>query len=259
MKQLIDHTGKYILLPESIDEIDGRQLVAIAEFMHSPVNSINQWLKLLRSLSSQSLIQFYLLVSTEMKMAGLEHITWVLDDWSISRQLLPSYRGMHGPKSELDNVTLAEFYFSEKCYADYIESQSVESLDTLVAVLYRMPKKKYDISRDPDGDIRLPFNSNSTWFLQKKVSRWPLKVKQAILLWYDGCRKKITEDNPDIFSGGQSGDSSDSDMFGIMRSLAGGKYGDFYSIEKMLLHTALLEMNFMIAESKRAEAELKRK
>lgn len=257
MIELIYDKTTRITLPENADEISGKQFIEIAGIIHQPMNMVKARLKLLRVLSGKSLISFFFL-SNDVKHRCLDHVGWIYEEWAITRQLIPKYRRFYGPREELTNLTLAEFYFSEKFYAEIVENDSNEALDSLISVLYRVPKRKYDKHKNLEGDIRQAFESTASEYYIRKIKRWPLKVKQAILLWYDACRQKIAKDNPDIFNGTGSNEDNEADMFGIMRGLSGGKYGTFKEVEKLLLHTALMEMNCILAENERLKAELEK-
>ncbi len=258
MIELIYDKEHRLLLPQSADELNGRQFISIAGALHSGTNVLKMSLRVLRALLGKSLIGFYLM-DNDIKHRCLDHVQWVFGDLAITKQLIPKYRGFYGPKSELTNITLAEFYFTERFFAQYLEKQAPEALDSLISVLYRVPKAEYDKEKDLEGDIRQAFNSNASEYYARKVKKWPLRVKQAILMWYDSCRAQIAKDNPAIFnSAGSPGEETEADMFGILRGLAGGKYGDFEKVEKMYLGTALLEMNFIIAENERLQAEIEK-
>jgi len=244
-----------ILMPEKADELSPRQYIRVAGAVNMKSNTLKVWLMALRALMDKTALQFYLL-NNDIKHRCLDYVKWVFEDLAITRQLIPEYRGFYGPRSELVNLTLAEFYFSELFYSRFVKNDDPEALDSLISVLYRPGKIKYDKHKDLDGDIRQVFNSNASEYYATRVKKWPMAVKYAILMWYDSCRAKIAGDNPAIFNGTGEGADDEADMFGILRGLAGGKYGDFEKVERLLLGTALLEMNFLIAENARLQAEI---
>lgn len=257
MKDLIYDIDKHITVPEEPAELTRDQLIAIAAVLHSDMEILTASIKVLHIFSGRSWFEFKR-IPDDAKLAMIDHIDWVFDDWDFSEQLLPEYAGFYGPTTELDNLRLSEFYISEKLYSALVIDEDKSALDQLVAVLYRLPKDCYDIEKDIDGDIRQPFNGNTIPYYAKQIKNWPLAVKQAILLWYDGCRKKIASENEEIFNGAGDNEDNDKDMFGILRALAGGKYGDFEKVENLYLNTALREMNCSIADIKRLEAQTKK-
>jgi len=257
MQYIIYHKNKTIALPENIAECTGTQLVYIAAILHSKLPKQNAALKMLRVLSGLGIWRWWRLPA-DAKLQMLQYVEWAFTDFKLNQQLLPVYNGFYGPKAELDNLTLSEFYFTERFYADHLNGDA-DAINKLVAVLYRKPKLFYNKLKDIDGDIRQPFNGNLVNYYAAKVSRWPMPVKMAIFLFYDGCLATIRENNAKIFTAGSnSGDNNNADMFGILRGLAGGKYGDLEKVEKMYLHTALLEINFVIQENEEMEANIKK-
>lgn len=254
MKRLIYHKHKSIRLPEAIDELEARQLRGIAGVIHSGVNKLKGSLIALRILSKKSWIGFMFL-SADVKLRCIEHVQWIFDDLMLTDQLIPEFKGFHGPKSEFNNMKLAEFHASEIYYQQTIK-QEPGALDNLVAVLYRKAKKNYDPALDSEGDIRIKFNGNEVAYYAKQVRHWPKNLKYAILMFYDGCRKKIQNDHDEIFTSGDQGDI-DTGMYGIMRGLAGPRFGDLEKVEEMYLHHALLEISILIKEEEKLKAQYK--
>lgn len=256
----IIHDNGTLLLPENATELSGEQLIKIAGVLHGSHTNLDASLRVLWALSNMGWWQWFRLPA-EVKLKCMPYVQWVFEEWYVTKQLIPVYKKYYGPSEGLCNLTLSEFYFTEKAYSNIVENKNdAEALNELVAILYRPAKPNYDIAKNLDGDCRIAFNNNATDFYKKQISQWATDVKQAILLFYDGCRKKIADENPEIFSGTSSSDNeSDGDMFGILRGLASdGKYGDFEKVEKLPLYTALYEMNFLIAENKRLETQLKK-
>ena len=137
------------------------------------------------------------------------------------------------------------------------ENENEEAaLNKLCATLYRPAKKNYDKIKNPDGDVRIPFNASEIEWNTRFVKRWPRHIKLAVLLWYADCKQLLFLTYPDAFDSGTNVQSNMyQGMFGMIRSIAGGKYGNFKEVEIMLVHNALME----IVSAKEEEEELKRK
>ena len=254
MKQIIYHKRKSFNLPETEEELSGKQLIGIAGLLHDRyISVLKASLQALRILSGMSWWKFIRL-SPEVKLNSLPHIQWIFDKLSITINLIPEYKGFYGPSEELNNLTLAEFHFAERYYAE-ITDDDYTSLPYLIAVLYRLPKKGYNKKLDVDGDIRQKFNSNTLDYYSNRIENWPAPVKNAILMFYDSCREKISNDYEDLFSGG--GEDDGLGMYGIMRGLAGDKFGNIQQVEEMLLHNALTELTIIGDEAKELEAKYK--
>ncbi len=254
MKKIIYHKNKSFLLSETPEELTGKQFIRIAGLLHQDYTTyLKASLSALRILSGMSRWKF-LRLSNEVKLNSLEHVQWVFDKISITKNLVPVYKNFYGPSDELNNMTLAEFHFAEQYYSQ-IKENDYSALPHLIATIYRKAKPGYDKSLDKDGDIREKFNSNVVDYYAAEIAKWPEEVKFAILIFYDSCREKIAKDNKEIFSG-EADDGLG--MYSVIRMLAGSKFGDIEKVEEMFLHNALLELNLIKEEEKELERMYKK-
>lgn len=246
------YNTKTFLLPESYNELSGKQLVAIAALKSSGIRVDVALLKAMSILLNKSTFRFILLPA-DLKDRLLPFVKWVFEENTLTEQLLPEYKGYHGPKKEFNNLSLAEFHQTEIFYSQFAASEDKDALNKLVAVLYRRPKKKYDTRRDSEGDIRTAFNSNEVDYYAKKIKKWPHAVKLAIVLFYDGCRQNLKALYEKVFTGEGGKEDGPDGMFGVIRGLAGNKYGDFEKVESLNVHTALYEIELVIEEQEELE------
>lgn len=270
----LHYSKKTYTLPESLNELSDKQLIAIAGLQHSEEAEDVAKLKALQILLGYSTLRFALLpADLKERMTAARpnprseaspqpsppgegelkygFVDFVFSENKLTEQIIPTYKGYYGPAKEFDNLTLAEFHNTEVNYHLLVngeEDEKDEALNNIVAVLYRKPKPNYDNKRDPDGDIRLAFNANEMAFYAKKVAKWPLNVKLAVLMYYDGCRQYLANQYNQIF-GGSGSDDNRAGLFGIMRGLAGTKYGDFDKIEHLNIHTAMSDLEEQIEEA----------
>lgn len=250
MKPLIYDKGKSFTLPENVEELTGKQFIQLAGLLHQQYTTVlKASLTALRILSGMSHLKFYFL-SNEVKLKTIEHVMWVFDKITITKNLVPEYKGFYGPAEDLNNMTLSEFHFAEQYYAE-VAGENYASLPHLIATIYRKAKPGYNKKMDVDGDVREKFNSNVVDFYAEKISKWPDAVKFAILIFYDSCREKIANDYKQIFSG--PGESDGLGMYSVIRKLAGNKFGEVEKVEEMLLHNALLELTLIMDEEKELE------
>lgn len=255
MKTLIySKRQKQILVPERWDELTAKQFIQLAGILHNSESEIMKLDRALKVVCNKSLYGF-LRIPAEIRLRCYSHIAWIFDKQHSTKQLLPVYGGLYGPASDFDNLVMAELHHTETAYFKLTQQNDATALDELVAVLYRSKKKDYDLKRDKDGDIRIAFSYGDIRYHQKKIAKWPMAVKQAILLWYDACRQSLVELYPEAFEGGESSANIYQGLYGMIRSLSGDKYGDFEKVNHLYVHIAFLE----IVASKNEEAELKRK
>lgn len=254
MKELIYHKRKKktgsILLPENWDEITSKQYLQLVQLFHANILDPDVAVdKALYILLNKNLFS-YLILPLQVRQACYDHVLWVFEEKQITKQLLPKYKGLYGPESEFDDLTMVEFHHAEIEYAEAIKNNenSNEALNKLIAVLYRpMANGK-----------RAPFTFELIEPSLKQIDRWPMNVKLAILIWYDGCRQLLRELYPLAFEGSSdSGDNYFSGLYLMMRSIAGNKYGTWKDVEQMSVHLAFMEIVASIEDEKRLEEQLK--
>lgn len=263
MIELIYHKG-LMKLPENFEELSRKQFIGLSKLLFTGGDALRCKVQALKILCGFSAFKFALL-KAEVISRAIEYVDWVFDPKNTTtKQLIPHYKGYYGPSSDFDNLRMKEFHMSELYYREIgnEENQDVEaSINHLVAVLYRPGKWFYNKKKDKDGDIRRKFNENVTSYRSKRIAHWPLKVKQAIVLWYSSCRQQLEEDNPTVFrdgSGSSFESQFDTGMYGVMRSLAGDKLGPLEKIEGLHVKTCMLEIGLTKEEEKYFEEKMKR-
>jgi hypothetical protein len=247
---------KYGPIPDSYNELSGKQLIALMKMFERKLEVEVAKLEALRILLGMSTFWFVLL-SADSKNRMLPYVEWVFDKNTLTKQLIHFYNGFIGPKKEFDNLTVAEFHFAEIFYRELVHEKNEAALDKLVAVLYRNPKLKYNHKVDSDGDARIRFNANEVdYYSSEYISHWRKEVKLAILMFYDGNRQYLLELYDDVFQGDKGEENSDG-MFGIIRGLSGEKYGDIDKVERLNIHTALNEISLQIKEAEELKRQYK--
>lgn len=260
------YSNKRYDLPESWNELTGKQLVQLVALVHKGVTEDVALLEALRILWKKSRLSFYGFMQlwrpsfwNDLKQRALKEVIWVFESEKVlTDQLLPKYRGLYGPAGEFSNLRMIEFHACEVYYHRFVHDKDDVWLNRLVAVLYRPGKKKYNKKLDADGDIREPFSEYISTYYADKVAKWPAAVKQAILMWYDGNRQMLIRFNQDVFSGSGVKSNIAEGMYGVIRSIAqSGIHGDFEKVSDMNVHKAVMEMRKSIEEFREQERQLK--
>ncbi len=258
----IHYQKKKLVIPDAWNELSTRQYIRVVKLLHKPVT--NEWTAadaMLRILSSLNFFAFYLLPA-DMRLRCYEFLRWVYEKQNITDQILPKYKGLYAPAASFTNLLLIEFHHTEIAYREFVLSKTEDdaALIRLCAVLYRLPKnkKKYDYKRNPDGDLRQPFNANEVAFYEKKIKRWPAAVKLAVFIWYDACRQQLFKDFSEAFTGKSKSESYAQGLFEMMRSISGGKYGTLKDVEQLHVYTAFLEIVASKHEAKELEKQMKK-
>ena len=249
--------SKSYYLPENFNELNKKQLIWLARLLSQEKNEYHE-LEVLNALLDVGLFEFFR-ISPEIKLNMLPLTQWVYEGNTLTEQLIPEYNGLFGPCREFDNLTLGEFHFSETYYRQ-LATGDLTAVNSLVAVLYRKPRPFYNKSKDKYGDIRLPFNANLIAYYANKIASWPTSVKTAIVMWYDGCREKLVKTYNEVFAapGGSDHNDNDAGMYGVIRNLSGDRFGKISEVEQVFVHTAFMEIEKVMEDNRRMEAELKK-
>lgn len=180
--------------------------------------------------------------------------SFLLEDISLTRNLLPTYEGFQGPADELSNVVAAEFCFSEIAFLQWKQNRNVSYLNSLVAILYRPGKSSKDRVKDDNGDLRYPFYPHLTVKYERIVRKWPYCVKLMIAMYYEGCRRKKIEENENLFSGSDS--ESLYGLWSVLREIArSGHFGDFDKVQNQFIDTIFMELQEVQAEHDRLKSK----
>lgn len=257
---IIEIRKKFYNVPTQWNELTAEQLLAVMmAFENKKYTEDKRVLKLLKVLLDVSYFTWL-----RWKAEDIEEFIYLVGflyqgNTGLTKQLITAYDSLYGPADNIGNVSMGEFTFAEHYFMGWQENRDDEELlNRLVAVLYRPCKRKYDFKKNAEGDCRIPFNENvSAYYSDAVVSGWSKHVKMAIATWYAGCRQQLVDDNPDVFGG--NGEAGKYGLISIMRSIAkDGVHGDFESVEKKSVHLMMIELNEVVEEGKRMEAELKK-
>lgn len=259
MQELFYHKNKSLVIPASWEELTPKQFIALSALMHSGMRDADYAFdKALYILSGKWLLKF-LLIPADLRYRMHEHITWVFDKITTTKQFIPKYQGLYGPDENFFNLNMVEFHHTETAFYKFThEEEKEDALNELVAILFRQPRKNYNHKRNAGGDHRIDFTFADIQFHQRKTEKWPVHVKQSILTWYATCRQQLVEYYPTAFDGEPDNSQNYYDgMFGMIRNIAGGKYGDWEKVELMNVHQAFREIVESVQEAKELEAKIK--
>lgn len=131
----------------------------------------------------------------------------------------------------LYKTTFNQFLTAENFYTAYQQTNKVEYLNCLVATLYKMPWQKFN------EDL---VKKRSRHF---KLSR--LHIKYTVFLWYSGFRWYVSQQCPNIFSKGGSGESVKikDHILGMVRGLTDGDVTKNDAVQQVETWEALYELD----------------
>ncbi len=246
---------KYYPMPTCWNELTGDQLVRCLPVIYADWSDGKKQLALLRILTGIGRWRFLFAHPAELS-EYFYRLSFLFEQNTLTRNLVPRYDGLHGPGDNFCNITVSEFIFSETFYLRYRENNEIADLDMLIAVLYRAGRfiLTYNYRINPAGDFRRKFNDNLIDHYVKKIRRWPIGVKNAILHYYEGCRGRLVESYSDVFGG--SGEPARRGMLSLMVSMAEtGTFGPFDQVEKLYLHTFMIGLSEAIDKAEKMKTQ----
>lgn len=247
---IIELNKRFYTVPTSLNELTFRQLVKALDLFEHCGNVYELNVSLLKVITGMGLWRFVFCKAEELQEAIYLN-AFLAGKNDLTTNLLPAYKGFVGPASSFDNLRMSEFVFSEDAFFKWKGTGNTESLDHLVAVLYRHKKKGYDEEKNEDGDARVAFNENiCSYHAKHAIAGWQVKVKRAIAFWYEGCREEMFAQFPSVF-GGSGGDPAKYGLLSIMRNVADkGVHGNFKEVEHLHVRMVMLELDEMMEEKK---------
>ena len=245
-------------LPANWGELTRRQLVALTPVLFQPLTPVAAQVRLLRLLLALP-AGLWRGLSTFQIADLLRLVRFLTEPSRLTRQLLPVlgawYRRLAGPGDWLAGVSVWEFSNAESHLRKWVDTQKEEHLNALVAVLYR-PRRAFwwvrKFSPSYTGDSRQVFNGKNVAARAGRVGRLPLAQRQAVLLYYLGCRAALESAYPHLFSGDEANGKDANPWLTLIGRLPNDKFGDVEAIGKRPLHTVLLFTNQFIRDAPEA-------
>jgi hypothetical protein len=218
------------------------------------------------------------LVSTHQLMAISEQMKFLFDivetaeghnyqlHCKLFRQLIPEIEvaghTFYGPDDALTNILFKEYIRAETYFAEFLSKKDKASADRLIATLYRQQAKDYNPADvNFSGDRREPINDFLIENRAKVISKLDDVTRQAILMWYEGCKFFLTQKYPYVFEEGETTSKKEtaSAFESFMRLVATLSNNDATRSEAWLetnLHMVLMSMDNMRKQQIEMEEKL---
>lgn len=108
------------------------------------------------------------------------------------------------PSDGLENISFYELCTSFALYESYLETNNIDTVDQLLATIYRPQKQatKQNKQSDYNGDKRMPLLHHEGMVKKriKKIKELDPLVKKVLLFWFASCREQIINHFQDLFS-----------------------------------------------------------
>lgn len=167
---------------------------------------------------------------------------------------------LYGPVNAFHKLSFEEFSFADEALKLYNESNEIEHLHELMAVLYRGKKKGFK-RKDPadNGDIRQAFNYVTYEWVKPVLESQPMYNKLMVYLWFSHCRLQMLTHFNKVFKRREDdmGDDEGSSWVSTAMNLGGGVL-NFHTIRRENVYLVFEEMKRLVEERERLEEKLEK-
>ena len=185
-------------------------------------------------------------------------------EYSGVRNLLPdipsSYGTLIGPADGISNIRLSEYIKAETAYAEWCKNKRIHNALQLVAALWRPSKTGYDPDTDATGDAREAYNGFLVDDRACKLASLPREYINGALLFYESCRRFISDKWPEVYEGESSNEKVDA-FTGFMRlvsSLADNDVTKVEAVRESYLYDTMFSLQAMARQYKKMKEQMKK-
>lgn len=273
-------SGKWLRIPETIDEMSAEQFLDFAFLLHSwETENIDvekfKLLLLLRLANIKVSARYNFAMGEEEKNeieANIAVLSGLMDSFFVesvqnnrlvkhinldyTKNHLPVYKGRQNAGDIFQNMTFEEFTQASIFHSSYIKTRSEGDLNRLVAVLYLRRKRFLFIQKHWDGydfDERKAFNAKAIEREAQKIAKLPYSFRYAAFLWFNANMQRLRVlkisiagnevDFSKLFSNAENNESEGIGMLGVLLDLAeSGLFGNANETGKQNLYDVLIRL-----------------
>lgn len=140
-----------------------------------------------------------------------------------------------GPAKRLENISMNQWKYIDPFFTAAMDGKlKLDLLDEFLSVLYK--------------PIFLPWSEKRTEKYKKRIVKWPMKIKLAMLLNYIGIRNSLAKEFDLVFAKPPKNSNSNFDPLWIQKviyELPSEKFGDLGRIGKLKVPDALEFLQFL--------------
>lgn len=145
-----------------------------------------------------TLDSFYEYTEEDNSLVKLLTMNWI-------QQMMPTIGNLVGPDHALTNCSIFEYKEAYTQYNSFLKYRDEESLNRLVAILYRPRKLLYSIRKriawnhiDERQSFTIRTNGLKLSRRVEKVKQLPAHIKTAVFIWFENCVQYIMTGRPTI-------------------------------------------------------------
>lgn len=180
-------------------------------------------------------------------------------------------RTLFGPADALTDISFFEYIDAHNHFSEFLSTANEDSLDRLIAVLYRPEIQNYRKARqreDFDGQRRVKYNPGSADARSVEIAVLPYTLKFGIFLFFHGCedflrdgeialgdtkiKLSVLYDSPEIT------DSDGTGLVGVLYTLAESQvFGNAQQTADTNLYDVMVRLYQLMKTYKRQEKAMK--
>jgi len=169
-------------------------------------------------------------------------------------------RRYYGPQEKLFNLIFDEFLEAQIHYGNYRSTGNPESLNKLVATLYRPQRKDYHPKAlSYNGDRRQPFNAALVPYYARKFKRLSMETKHAVMLFFEGCLQFLDINFPHAFGNSESSSPNRYGPLSLVDALSGEDVTKNEKIRQTMLYDVMVRLEQAAVSYNQLKEKLKTK
>jgi hypothetical protein len=247
-------------IPNAWDELSPQQLIKIAGYFKKNITGKELQLLVYLTLVNAKWYQFKkwyhaLKILRYMTLSELsDQYNWVFlkaDRTKFIPTLNVKNEILYAPGNRLHNISIEEFAMCEDFFFHFLQTNNVEYMRYIVAVLYREKHQNHKIEF-------IKWELDDRYKSLAKISK---KTLQAIALCYKGSTLEIQPMYPHVFKKttakeGVPTKPQPPGLGKVIVSFAGGKFGNLWQTKRTNVHDFLAEFNNQLNPMKHANKRL---
>lgn len=250
-----------VSVPSKWNELTRKQLEKVAGLLAQEQKSVYSFrLKVLEVLAKLSKMRLFQ-IGSERLVDIFPFVEWVEKDIDLTdnKVLEIKSKGVKfmGPIGDFSSLSCGEWTDADEAYLDYMASQKPESLDRLMAILYRERDKKMN-PKNPlwKNDYRLAYSEATVKGRIPYMAKIEMPTKLAVLFWWKGCRQEWESVFERVFKDKGAGHESFGWQETVMK-LSGAEFGDLEKTQNTAMYKLMLKMEITIKDDEYQQQQMK--
>jgi hypothetical protein len=248
-RKILGSTTYAVDVPATWNELTAKQLIQVAGLLHSKQHDIYRLrIELLRILMG---FKWYhlLMLGGERLIDLFPFVDFIEKEITLTTNPISKIKArggtLLGPVGDFSRLTADEWTDADEAYIDYRSNGLLADLDRFIAILYR-PAYAY-IDTYAVGDNRTPYQDHQVPNRIKTLAKVDIRIKEAVVLWYQGCRFEWESVFARVFTSKSEGPESFGWQETILK-LSGAEFGNESQTLKSQMYKLMLKMEYTLKD-----------